>query len=42
MQNILDFSEGRSLVLQASTSEVYGDPLEHPQKEDYKGNVQTV
>src|SRR5216110_2319476 len=23
----------------ASTSEVYGDPLEHPQKEDYWGNV---
>ena len=42
MQNILDFSHGRSLVLQVSTSEVYGDPLEHPQKEDYKGNVNTV
>lgn len=26
----------------ASTSEVYGDPLEHPQKEDYKGNVSTT
>ena len=26
-------------ILQASTSEVYGDPLEHPQKELYKGNV---
>lgn len=25
--------------IQASTSEVYGDPLEHPQKEDYHGNV---
>lgn len=25
--------------LQASTSEVYGDPLEHPQKETYWGNV---
>lgn len=25
--------------LLASTSEVYGDPLEHPQKEDYWGNV---
>lgn len=23
----------------ASTSEVYGDPLKHPQKEDYRGNV---
>lgn len=26
-------------VLQASTSEVYGDPLVHPQTEDYRGNV---
>ncbi|HBW73806.1 MAG: UDP-glucuronate decarboxylase [Candidatus Magasanikbacteria bacterium GW2011_GWA2_45_39] len=26
-------------ILQASTSEVYGDPLEHPQKETYRGNV---
>jgi UDP-glucuronate decarboxylase len=28
-------------VLVASTSEVYGDPLEHPQKETYFGNVNT-
>jgi len=26
-------------LLQASTSEVYGDPLEHPQRESYWGNV---
>lgn len=26
-------------ILQASTSEVYGDPLSHPQKESYWGNV---
>ena len=26
-------------ILQASTSEVYGDPSVHPQKEDYNGNV---
>ena len=26
----------------ASTSEVYGDPLEHPQKENYRGNVSTT
>ena len=26
-------------ILQASTSEVYGDPLEHPQNENYRGNV---
>ena len=29
-------------ILQASTSEVYGDPLEHPQKESYRGNVNTI
>ncbi len=28
--------------LHASTSECYGDPLEHPQKEDYWGNVNPV
>jgi nucleoside-diphosphate-sugar epimerase len=26
----------------ASTSEIYGDPLEHPQKESYRGNVSTT
>lgn len=29
----------KARILQASTSEVYGDPLEHPQKESYRGNV---
>src|SRR6476646_4084754 len=29
-------------ILQASTSEVYGDPLEHPQTEKYWGNVNSV
>ena len=29
-------------VLQASTSEIYGSPLEHPQKENYWGNVNTI
>lgn len=29
-------------ILQASTSEVYGDPLEHPQKESYFGNVNPI
>lgn len=28
--------------LQASTSEVYGDPVEHPQREDYRGNVNCI
>jgi UDP-glucuronate decarboxylase len=32
----------RARILQASTSEVYGDPLEHPQQEDYKGNVNPI
>lgn len=29
-------------ILQASTSEVYGDPLENPQKESYRGNVNCI
>ena len=29
-------------VLQASTSEVYGDPEVHPQKEDYRGSVNPI
>ena len=29
-------------ILQASTSEVYGDPAQHPQKEDYWGNVNPI
>ena len=29
-------------ILQASTSEVYGDPHVHPQKEDYPGNVNCI
>jgi UDP-glucuronate decarboxylase len=29
----------KAKVLQASTSEVYGDPIVHPQTEDYRGNV---
>ena len=32
----------KARILQASTSEVYGDPEEHPQKESYRGNVNTV
>ena len=40
MINILNLAkEKNARVLQASTSEVYGDPLEHPQKENYWGNV---
>ncbi len=34
--------EKRACILIASTSEVYGDPLIHPQTEDYWGNVNPV
>ncbi len=38
--NVLDMAlRDRAKVLQASTSEVYGDPMVHPQTEDYWGNV---
>lgn len=32
----------RAKILLTSTSEIYGDPKEHPQKEEYWGNVNTV
>lgn len=32
----------KARILQASTSEVYGDPAEHPQREGYWGNVNPV
>jgi dTDP-glucose 4,6-dehydratase len=34
--------EKKAVFLLASTSEVYGDPLVHPQKEDYWGNVNPI
>lgn len=38
--NVLEFARHvGARVLQTSTSEVYGDPLEHPQRETYRGNV---
>lgn len=38
--NLLEFAkEKKARFLFASTSEVYGDPLVHPQSEDYWGNV---
>lgn len=41
--NVLDLaSRCGAKVLQASTSEVYGDPLMHPQMESYLGNVNTL
>lgn len=41
--NMLEIAQKNSArILQASTSEVYGDPLEHPQRESYWGNVNPV
>lgn len=41
--NVLEFAKlNGAKVLQASTSEVYGDPKVHPQPESYKGNVNTL
>lgn len=38
--NLLALAEAHNAIfVQASTSEVYGDPTQHPQKESYKGNV---
>lgn len=40
---LLKFAEkNNAKFLFASTSEAYGDPLEHPQKEEYRGNVSTT
>ncbi|MFH1432991.1 MAG: NAD-dependent epimerase/dehydratase family protein, partial [archaeon] len=42
-KNILDLAQkNNARFLLASTSEIYGDPLEHPQKETYYGNVNSV
>jgi len=41
--NVLDLCLTHNCkMLFSSTSEIYGDPLEHPQKETYYGNVNTV
>lgn len=41
--NMLQFaSDQQAKFLFTSTSEIYGDPLEHPQKETYRGNVSTT
>ncbi len=34
--------QNRARFFFASTSEVYGDPLEHPQREEYRGNVSMI
>lgn len=42
-RNVLDLClKHRTKFLFSSTSEVYGDPLVHPQSEEYYGNVNTV
>ncbi|GAA4282094.1 hypothetical protein GCM10022260_25170 [Gaetbulibacter aestuarii] len=41
--NLLGLAKAKKArILIASTSEVYGDPLVHPQTEDYFGNVNTI
>ncbi|MBT3985085.1 SDR family oxidoreductase [archaeon] len=43
MHNMLGLAKRlNARLLQASTSEVYGDPLEHPQKESYWGRVNPI
>jgi UDP-glucuronate decarboxylase len=43
MYNMLGMAKRcKARILQASTSEVYGDPAEHPQKESYWGNVNPI
>lgn len=43
MMNVLELAlKTKARVLHTSTSEVYGDPLEHPQCETYWGNVNTI
>lgn len=42
-QHALELAEAkRAVMLQASTSEIYGDPLVHPQVESYFGNVDST
>jgi len=41
--NMLELAKRtKARILQASTSEIYGDPQVHPQKEDYWGNVNPI
>jgi len=43
MANMLEYArKHQAKILQASTSEVYGDPKVHPQKESYWGNVNPI
>jgi UDP-glucuronate decarboxylase len=41
--NLLEIAKKHNArILLTSTSEIYGDPKEHPQKETYRGNVNTI
>ncbi len=41
--NLLELAKEKGArILQTSTSEVYGEPLEHPQTESYRGNVNPI
>ena len=41
--NLLGLARAKNArILLASTSEIYGDPQEHPQRESYNGNVDTI
>lgn len=41
--NMLELARNvKAKIIQASTSEIYGDPLVHPQSEEYYGNVNTT
>ncbi|WP_456324758.1 UDP-glucuronic acid decarboxylase family protein [Desulfonauticus submarinus] len=39
---LVEAQKHKSRILFTSTSEIYGDPLEHPQKETYWGNVNSI
>jgi UDP-glucuronate decarboxylase len=43
VMNLLELAkQNNARILQASTSEIYGDPLQHPQSELYRGNVNPI
>jgi UDP-glucuronate decarboxylase len=43
MINLLELARAHNArILQTSTSEIYGDPLEFPQNEEYRGNTNTL
>ena len=43
IRNLLNLAEkNKAVILHASTSEIYGDPLSHPQEESYWGNVNPI